>query len=216
MKLLPNEVKQLLPLMGTLSKTNKPEFYLRFFTNNGKWNWFVAEGEPLGNNDFRFYGFVMKDSSYWTTFTLSELEQLRDLQGYPVWRDGHFDQTTWREYLESCGMGNWCNTHGFTELAEAVNSFPEKGSIQHTVPDNEITIINIGDMVLCDYCNGDYTNSDECGGLLINNNAVCPQCITESRIAQAELICPPMIAFKEWVLALRNGNNTITIETFNT
>jgi hypothetical protein len=37
-------------------------------------------------------------------------------------------------------------------------------------------IINIGNSVFCDGCNGDYTDSDAVGGLLYGTNAYCPAC----------------------------------------
>ena len=42
----------------------------------------------------------------------------------------------------------------------------------------KVTVINIdpGDVVLCDLCNEDYTNSDEKGGFLFSGKAVCPKC----------------------------------------
>lgn len=40
----------------------------------------------------------------------------------------------------------------------------------------EITEFSIGDVVLCDMCNKDYTNSDEVGGFLFGSKAVCPCC----------------------------------------
>lgn len=76
-----------------------------------------------------------------------------------------------------------------------------------------INIIDIGDTVVCDYCNDDYTNSDESGGILLHNEAVCPMCATVERYQRAEAICPPDMSFKDWVLKLRGGNNTIIIES---
>lgn len=42
-------------------------------------------------------------------------------------------------------------------------------------------VINIdpGNIVLCDLCNKDYTNSDEKGGILFSGKAVCPDCVPE-------------------------------------
>lgn len=36
--------------------------------------------------------------------------------------------------------------------------------------------INHNNIVLCDFCNGDFTNSDEKGGFLFSTYAVCPLC----------------------------------------
>lgn len=39
-----------------------------------------------------------------------------------------------------------------------------------------IVTIDPGEIVLCDLCNKDYTNSDEKGGFLFESKAVCPEC----------------------------------------
>ena len=80
-------------------------------------------------------------------------------------------------------------------------------------------IIEIGDTVLCDLCNTDYTDSDESGGLIVGSNAVCPRCEGrirenlrkhgEEREIKAE--CPEGMSFKAFVLTYRNGNNAIRI-----
>jgi len=36
--------------------------------------------------------------------------------------------------------------------------------------------IPVGNVVLCDLCNKDYTYSDEKGGFLFGSHAVCPDC----------------------------------------
>lgn len=45
-------------------------------------------------------------------------------------------------------------------------------------PDNMelIDSIDIGDDVVCDSCNDDFTRSDEVGGVSIGSYAVCPRC----------------------------------------
>lgn len=82
-------------------------------------------------------------------------------------------------------------------------------------------IIDIGDMVLCDLCNADYTASSQSGGALVGSYAVCPAC-APSVIRHAEecdefnySVCPPKMSFKEWVMLLRGGDNTIRIITPN-
>ena len=39
---------------------------------------------------------------------------------------------------------------------------------------SNITIIDIGDMVLCDLCNADYTDSE--AGILMGTYSICPTC----------------------------------------
>lgn len=80
-------------------------------------------------------------------------------------------------------------------------------------------VIDIGDAVVCDFCNADYTDSEESGGVLIGSFAVCPRCAPDAlRSADkhgepVDAVCPPDKSFKEWVLELRGGDNTIRITT---
>lgn len=84
-----------------------------------------------------------------------------------------------------------------------------------------IRVIDIGNSVVCDGCGNDYTESDESGGILFGSSAYCPGCapgIEESARKYSEeenigAVCPPGVSFREWVLAIRDGNNTITIST---
>lgn len=75
-------------------------------------------------------------------------------------------------------------------------------------------VIDIGDTVVCDWCNADYTDSPESGGVLVGSYAVCPQC--EGRVApdEVDVRCPTGVPFRDWVLDLRGGDNTIRITSF--
>ena len=76
-------------------------------------------------------------------------------------------------------------------------------------------IYDIGDTVLCDLCNADYTTSDAEGGILVGSYAVCPQCAPDFDDSDELLIhCPAGMRFKDWVMRLRNGRNTIEITTY--
>ena len=89
---------------------------------------------------------------------------------------------------------------------------------QHT----HITEIDIGNSVVCDVCNGDFTDSDESGGFLFGSNAYCPKCAEknlpiikgygEERYIKA--FCPENISFKDFVIGIRAGQNKITITTW--
>lgn len=77
--------------------------------------------------------------------------------------------------------------------------------------------IDVGLSVVCDLCGEDFTNRDDVGGFLLGSNAVCPKCAPTVR---ADLVkynelrfvkrsCPDGVPFREWVLRLRGGDNTI-------
>lgn len=80
-------------------------------------------------------------------------------------------------------------------------------------------VFDIGDTVVCDLCNEDYTDSDAEGGITMGSYAICPECaprIIRNAEETGELVvhCPAGILFKDWVLELRDGRNTIEITTF--
>lgn len=85
-----------------------------------------------------------------------------------------------------------------------------------------IDIIDIGDTVLCDGCNDDYTDSDESGGILFNSSAYCPKCAPDiissaKKYGEDKYIkdeCGNNESFKEFVMRVRNGNNEIKITTW--
>lgn len=86
-----------------------------------------------------------------------------------------------------------------------------------------ITIIrtDFGNRVICDLCGDDYTNRTEQGGILFQSKAFCPTCAVEElpkikAYEETHLIrgtCPAGVSFRDWVLSLRNGNNTVTQTT---
>lgn len=77
---------------------------------------------------------------------------------------------------------------------------------------------HVGKVVCCDICNED---SSESGGFLFSGYAYCPTCAKTSidRIrdyGEEQYIteyCPPGLSFHDWVIKLRNGDNTIKIVT---
>lgn len=84
------------------------------------------------------------------------------------------------------------------------------------------TVEDIGETVICDFCGKDYTNRTDSGGLLLQSKAACPVCapgIKASAIKYHEEhyirgYCPEGTSFRDWVLSLRNGDNTIREITF--
>lgn len=82
--------------------------------------------------------------------------------------------------------------------------------------------IDIGDIVVCDSCNEDYTDSDAVGGFLFASNGICPKCAPEYRAdvekyQEQEFIraeARPGETFKSFVLRMRGGNNKIKISSW--
>lgn len=79
---------------------------------------------------------------------------------------------------------------------------------------------DIGDMVVCDWCNADFTaepSSLETGGFLFGSDGICPRCedrargyiekFNEHHMIKAE--AKPKETFKAFILRIRNGNNKV-------
>jgi len=69
----------------------------------------------------------------------------------------------------------------------------------------------LGDTILCDLCNADYTDSDETGGMLFGSYGVCPKCMPtfmegvnkyEEHHAIKSL-CPPDMSHRDFIYAAR-------------
>jgi predicted amidophosphoribosyltransferase len=69
----------------------------------------------------------------------------------------------------------------------------------------------IGDDVVCDFCNADYSDSDECGGFIIGGWAACPQCAFEMSVRaayygeKADAVCPDGVSFADFVRQSRSA-----------
>lgn len=97
MKLLPREIRELLPpLYSQEAKGSKAVVYVKFFTPSGSWTWYATEGEPVLDDsgkeiDFRFFGLVDGHEQELGYFLLSELEEARGPMGLPIERDLHWN-----------------------------------------------------------------------------------------------------------------------------
>lgn len=83
----------------------------------------------------------------------------------------------------------------------------------------ENTVIPIGDLVACDACNEDFTNSDRSGGFLFRSYAYGP-CCQEKQLRSIRgygeewnirARCPAGMSFADWVRHLRGPDAAITI-----
>jgi hypothetical protein len=81
---------------------------------------------------------------------------------------------------------------------------------------------DIGDTVVCDLCNRDYTDDSSIGGFLFGSKGVCPMCAPvfeqsvkkygeEAFIKARAMDGEP---FKDFIIRIRDGNNAVTITTF--
>ena len=85
------------------------------------------------------------------------------------------------------------------------------------------TKIDMGDIVVCDYCEKDYRGLPDSGGLIFQSKAICPTCAPEARKSirrfgeeryiRAE--CPDGVPFQQFVLGYRaeRGSNYVQVLT---
>ena len=101
MELLTQELRKALPKLGDPAmdriKLKDRIVHAKFFMPDGSWTWFVLEGEPSGDDDFEFYGFVKGAGNEVGPFMLSELQSLKGVLGLPVERDKFWVPKTLKE-----------------------------------------------------------------------------------------------------------------------
>ena len=81
---------------------------------------------------------------------------------------------------------------------------------------------NFGNMVICDLCDTDYTNSTVSGGMIFHHKAVCPNCSShiledckkhgEEHFIEAQ--CPEDKSFADFVRDFRGGDAIIIMTSF--
>jgi len=96
MKLLTEEIKKKLPkLYEQESKGYDAVAYLRFFTPDSNWTWYVTEFDGKDT----FFGLVDGFEKELGYFLLSELESVRGPLGLKVERDLYFKPTSLKELM---------------------------------------------------------------------------------------------------------------------
>ena len=76
-----------LPKLGETADQNDPTAWIKLFTPDGGWTWYIAEYDP--ENDICF-GLVHGLETELGSFSLAELREIRGALGLPVERDIHF------------------------------------------------------------------------------------------------------------------------------
>lgn len=80
--------------------------------------------------------------------------------------------------------------------------------------------VDIGDIVVCDFCDKDWTNLPGSGGLILQSKAVCPDCNGKvsahlTRYGEWQYVraaCPAGVSFADFVRDYRGPNSTISVQ----
>ena len=84
--------------------------------------------------------------------------------------------------------------------------------------------VDIGRIVVCDFCSGDFTDSTVSGGLLFQSKATCPECAVRMmpdirKFGEEHFIrkrCPDGVSFADFIRGIRGSNNCVTVTPFPT
>lgn len=73
--------------------------------------------------------------------------------------------------------------------------------------------IDIGRIVVCDFCDEDHTDTPISGGVIFGSKAVCPVCVprVQGEPQYIKARCPAGQSFGDFVRAYRGPNNAITV-----
>jgi hypothetical protein len=91
MELLTDELRRTLPPLYTQENVKDPIVFIKFFTPDSNWTWYVTEGSEE-DGDVRFFGYVIGLEREWGYFLLSELQEARGPLGLPIELDLYFRQ----------------------------------------------------------------------------------------------------------------------------
>ncbi len=89
MELLTAELRRCLPPLYSQENNKDPTVYIKFFTPDANWTWYVTEGSEEGD-EFIFFGYVMGLVEEWGYFALSDLQDTRGPLGLAIERDLYF------------------------------------------------------------------------------------------------------------------------------
>lgn len=90
MKLLPKDVEDLLPGIGTTEAHPDPLVLVKFFDPCGSWTWYATEFDPVRRE---FFGLVRGLEEELGYFNLDELSSVKNRLGLGIERDLHWKPT---------------------------------------------------------------------------------------------------------------------------
>lgn len=91
MKLITQQLKNSIPKLYSQEHLDikDQKIYVKFFTPDSNWTWYVTEGQEEEDGDWRFFGVVEGFETEAGYFMLSELMEARGPLGLKIERDMH-------------------------------------------------------------------------------------------------------------------------------
>ena len=106
MKLFTKEILKKLPALYTQEAHENPEkemvFYVKLFTPDSNWTWFIAEYDPEKEIA---WGYVMGLENEYGTIDIKELKEVRGPFGLPIERDISFDTIKEKALMDEIRRG---------------------------------------------------------------------------------------------------------------
>ena len=106
MKLFTKEILKKLPALYTQEAHENPEkemvFYVKLFTPDSNWTWFIAEYDPEKEIA---WGYVMGLENEYGTIDIKELKEVRGPFGLSIERDISFDPIKEKELMDEIKRG---------------------------------------------------------------------------------------------------------------
>lgn len=99
--LLPESVLKHLPPLGATSEEPDPTVWLKWFTPDGSWTWFVLEYDAT---DHIAHGLVQGFEAEFGSFSVEEIEGIRGRLGLRVERDLSFEPTPLSQVKQRLGI----------------------------------------------------------------------------------------------------------------
>jgi hypothetical protein len=106
MELLPADLRYALPPLYSQERNKDPILYIKFFTPDSSWTWYVTEGQEE-EGDFIFFGYVIGLEEEWGYFSLSELMAARGPLNLPIERDLYFTQAPFSKIQKRTAGALW-------------------------------------------------------------------------------------------------------------
>jgi len=93
MQLLTEEIKKMLPGLYAIENQDNPIVWVKFFTPDSCWTWYILEGSEQENEDWLLFAYVERMFNEFGYVSLRELENVRGPLGLKVERDITFAPT---------------------------------------------------------------------------------------------------------------------------